>query len=149
MRNRISKDVAYLIGGSGVVVLALLGVMFFSPLASQFPEAGALRGSHFDMQIDVMLKDNQPEQALNFVDSLISTKRQGLSRFAYFDRFLPEEERQRASSARATIYDLQWRRIEILAIMDRTEALRSALSDYSKIIGHRQDTAKLLLKRLN
>ena len=32
------KELKYLIGGSSVIIIALVGVMFFSPLSSQFTD---------------------------------------------------------------------------------------------------------------
>ena len=83
------------------------------------------------------------------VDSLICVKSKGLPRFSYFDRYLSEEERDDAMTARVDIYDLQWRRIEILKIMGRIGPLRKALEDYTDIIGYNQDAAKDMLKQLN
>ena len=86
---------------------------------------------------------------MNLVDSLIEVKSQNLPRFAYFDRFLSEDEQYDVPNARAEIYDLQWKRIEILKTMGRTDDLRDALKDYSKVIGYNQNAAKSMLKQLN
>ena len=143
------KDLKYLIGGSSVMILALVGVMFFSPLSSQFADDSVSRGSSWEMDIEELINTNQYNPALNLVDSLIEVKSQDLPRFAYFDRFLSEDERMDAANARADIYELQWKRIELLKATNQTGALRIALEDYVDVIGYNQEVAKALLKQLN
>lgn len=143
------KDLKYLVGGSSVVILALVGVMFFSPLSSQFADDSVSRGSSWEMDIEELINANQYNQALNLVDSLIEVKSQNLSRFAYFDRFLSEDERMDVANARADVYELQWKRIEILKATNQIIALRDALEDYVDVIGYNQDAAKALLKPIN
>ena len=147
--NIISKDLKCLIGGSGVIILALVGVMFFSPLSSQFTDDSVHRGSSLEMDIDEFIYSNKTDQALNMVDSLIEVKSQNLPCFAYFDRFLSEDERMDAANARADIYELQWKRIEILNSTNQTESLRDALEDYVSVIGYNQEEAEVMLKQLN
>jgi len=101
------------------------------------------------MDIDALVDASQPEQALNLVDSLIKVKGQDLPRFAYFDRFLSEDERIDAANARADVYELQWKRIEILKATNQIDALRDALEHYVDVIGYNQDAAKALLKPIN
>ena len=148
MKN-IDKDLKYLIGGSGVIILALVGVMFFSPLSSQFTDESVSRGSSWEMDVDEFIYSNKTDQALNMVDSLIEVKSQNLPCFAYFDRFLSEDERMDAANARADIYELQWKRIEILNSTNQTESLRDALEDYVSVIGYNQEAAEVMLKQLN
>ena len=143
------KDLKYLVGGSSVVILALVGVMFFSPLSSQFADDSVSRGSSWEIDIEELINANQYNQALNLVDSLIEVKSQNLPRFTYFDRFLSEDERMDVANARADIYELQWKRIEILKATNQTDALRGALEDYVDVIGYNQDAAKALLKPIN
>ena len=143
------KDLKYLVGGSSVVVLALVGVMFFSPLSSQFIDDCVSRGSSWVMDVDELISHNQEEQALHLVDSLIEVKSQDLPRLAYFDRFLSEDERMDVANARADVYELQWKRIEILKATNQIGALRDALEDYVDVIGYNQDAAKALLKPIN
>ena len=147
--NVINKDLKYLIGGSGVLILTLVGVMFFSPLSSQFTDESVSRGSSWEIEIDELLNSNQAEQALNLADSLVEVKSQNMPRFAYFDRYLSEDEQYDVANARSEIYDLQWKRIEILKAMGLTDDLRNALEDYSKVIGYNQSAAKSMLKQLN
>lgn len=147
--KQMNKDLKYLIGGSSVVILALVGVMFFSPLSSQFTDESVSRGSSWEMDIDEFVNSNQTEQALNLVDSLIEVKCQYLPRFAYFDRFLSEDERMDAANARADIYELQWQRIELLKATNQLDAIREALDAYVDIIGYNQEAAKSMLKQLN
>ena len=142
-------DLKYLVCGSSVAILALVGIMFFSPLASQFVADGAGRGASWKMDIDELIDSNQHERALSVVDSLIDAKRGNLPRFAYFDRFLSEDERYDAANARADIYELQWMRIELLSAANNTSALREALEEYVGIIGYNRDAAKCMLKLLN
>jgi hypothetical protein len=143
------KDLKYFVGGSSVVILALVGVMFFSPLSSQFTDDSVSRGSSWIIDVDELINENQEEQALRLVDSLIEVKSQDLPRFAYFDRFLSEDERMDVANARADVYELQWKRIEILKATNQINALRDALEDYVDVIGYNQDAAKALLKPIN
>ena len=143
------KDLKYFVGGSSVVILALVGVMFFSPLSSQFTDDSVSRGSSWIIDVDELINENQEEQALRLVDSLIEFKSQNLPRFAYFDRFLSEDERMDVANARADVYELQWKRIEILKATNQINALRDALEDYVDVIGYNQDAAKALLKPIN
>lgn len=143
------KDLKYLVGGSSVVILALVGVMFFSPLSSQFADDSVSRGSSWEMDIEELINANQYNQAFNLVDSLIEVKSQNLPRFAYFDRFLSEDERMDIANARADVYELQWKRIEILKATNQINALRDALEDYVDVIGYNQEAAEALLKQIN
>ena len=145
----IHKDLKYLIGGSSAIIMALVGVMFFSPLSSQFTDDSVSRGSSWEMDITEFINANQPNQALNLVDSLIKVKSQNLPRFAYFDRFLSEEERIDVANARADVYELQWKRIEILNATNQKDVLRDALEDYVDVIGYNQEAAEALLKQIN
>lgn len=143
------KDLKYLVGGSSVVILALVGVMFISPLSSQFTDDSVSRGSSWIIDVDELINENQEEQALRLVDSLIEVKSQNLPRFAYFDRFLSEDERMDAANARADVYELQWKRIEILKATNQIGALRDALEDYVDVIGYNQEAAESMLNQLN
>ena len=143
------KELKYLIGGSSVIIIALVGVMFFSPLSSQFTDDSVSRGSSWIIDVDELINENQEEQALRLVDSLIEVKNQDLPRFAYFDRFLSEDERMDVANARADVYELQWKRIEILKATNQTDALRGALEDYVDVIGYNQEAAEALLKQIN
>lgn len=143
------KDLKYLIGGSSVIIIALVGVMFFSPLSSQFADDSVSRGSSWEMDIEELINANQYNQALNFVDSLIEVKSQDLPRFAYFDRFLSEDERMDVANARVDIYELQWKQIELLKATHQTDVLRDALEDYVDVIGYNQEAAERMLNQLN
>mgnify|MGYP006357891249 CR=1 FL=1 len=143
------KDLKYFVGGSRVVILALVGVMFFSPLSSQFTDDSVSRGSSWIIDVDELINENQEEQALRLVDSLIEVKSQNLPRFAYFDRFLSEDERMDVANARADVYELQWKRIEILKATNQINELRDALEDYINVIGYNQEAAEVMLKQLN
>lgn len=143
------KDLKYLVGGSSVMILTLVIIMFFSPLSSQFTNENVNRGSSWEMDINELVNANQAKQALNLVDSLIEVKSQNMPRFAYFDRFLSEDERMDAANARADIYELQWERIKILNSTNQTESLRDALEEYVNVIGYNQEAAEVMLKQLN
>ena len=145
----MNKDLKYLVGGSSVVILVLASVMFFSPLSSQFADDSVSRGSSWEMDVEELINHNQEEQALHLVDSLIEVKSTDLPRFAYFDRFLSEDERMDVANARADIYELQWKRIEILKETNQIDALRDALEDYVYVIGYNQEAAERMLKQLN
>lgn len=101
------------------------------------------------MDIDDLVNSNQPTQAIDLVDSLIESKSQDLPRFAYFDRFLSEDKRMDVANARVDIYDMQWRRIELLKSTGQTDILRGALEDYVDVIGYNQEAAEALLKQIN
>ena len=143
------KDLKYLVGGSSVIIIALVGVMFFSPLSSQFTDDSISRGSSWVIDVDELINDNQEDLALSLVDSLIEVKSQNLPRFAYFDRFLSEDERMDIANTRADVYELQWKRIEILKATNHINALRDALEEYVDVIGYNQEVAEALLKQLN
>lgn len=143
------KDLKYLIGGSSVAILTLVGFMFFSPLSSQFTDDSVSRGSSWVMDVDELINHNQEERALHLVDSLIEVKSQDIPRFAYFDRFLSESERMDVANARADVYELQWVRIEILKATNQINTLRDALEDYVDVIGYNQEAAEIMLKQLN
>ena len=143
------KGLKFLVGGSGVVILALVGVMFFSPLSSQFTDDSVSRGSLWAMDVDELIKLSKEEQALQLVDSLIEVKSQDLPRFAYFDRFLSEDERMDVANARADIYEWKWKRIEILEATNQIDALRDAIEDYVDVIGYNQEAAENMLNQLN
>lgn len=51
--------------------------------------------------------------------------------------------------ARADIYELQWKRIELLKATYQVDALRDALEDYVDVIGYNQEAAESMLKQLN
>ena len=143
------KDLKYLIGGSSVIILTLVSIMFFSPLSSQFTEDSVSRGSSWEMDVDELVNAGLSEQALHLVDSLIQIKCQSLPCLAYFDRFLSEDERDEVADARADIYELQWKRIELLKANNSTDALCDALEDYVEVIGYNQEAAESMLKQLN
>lgn len=144
----ISRDLKRILCASTLSVVILIGVMIFSPLASQFDDDGLSRGAASEFELDSLVEAKEFQGALITVDSIIADKKCGLSRFAYFDRFLSEQERYDASVARAEIYDLQWKRIEILQAKRDEAVLRSALEDYADIIGYNQERAKALLKQI-
>lgn len=149
MKDLIKRDLVFLIYGSGAIILSLVGFMIFSPFSSQFTEAGVRRGSLCEVEISELLNSGMNDQALELVDSLITTKKLSLPVLAYFDRYLPEDERMDVANARVDIYELQWTRIEILAKLNDTNELRGALKDYSTVIGYNQEEAKAMLEQLN
>lgn len=141
----ILMDLKRILCASSLSVIVLVCMMFFSSIASQFHDSGVIRGSENTWQIDLLVEQGNYSSALSLVDSLISEKRIGLPRFAYFDRYLSEEKRYDASVARKEIYDLQWKRIRILQAKRDETALKDALEDYADIIGYNQERAKVLL----
>lgn len=147
--RKICKDIWRFVGVSGLVVLSFLGIMFFSPLSSQFTEYGVIRGSSFLEEVDEMISSNQYSRALATVDSIIANDRKDLPGFTYFDRFLSEQKRYDTSVLRAEIYELRWRRIEILKAKNDIEKLKEELKSYSRIPGYRQNDAKKMLNQLN
>ena len=148
-KNRmISRDLKRILCASTLSVVILVGVMIFSPLASQFDDKGLIRGASSEWELDSLVEAKEYQSALSRVDSIIADKKSDLPRFTYFDRFLSEQERYDASVARAEIYDLQWKRIEILQAKRDEAVLKSALEDYADIIGYNQERAKALLKQI-
>ena len=144
----ISRDLKRIMCASTLSVVILIGVMILSPLASQFDDDGLSRGAASEYELDSLVEAKEYQSALVRVDSIIADKKCGLPRFAYFDRFLSEQERYDASVARAEIYDLQWKRIEILKAKKDEATLKSALEDYADIIGYNQERAKALLNQI-
>lgn len=138
----------YVISTSCLLVLCLVGFMFFSPFSLQFTEDGAGRGESWGMDISEHISTKNYPLALHVVDSIIKSKQAGLPRWGYLDRFLAEEERVDVANARADIYELQWKRIEILEAMGDRTSLVEALKDYSAVIGYNQDKAKTMLDSL-
>ena len=146
---RLWRESGLVVFMSIITIIILVCTMFFSPLSSQFTDNSVSRGTSWVMDIDAFVDASQPEQALNLVDSLIKVKGQDLPRFAYFDRFLSEDERIDAANARADVYELQWKRIEILKATNQIDALRDALEHYVNIIGYNQEAAESMLNQLN
>lgn len=138
----------YVISTSCLLVLCLVGFMFFSPLSSQFTEEGSVRGESWETEISEYISAKNYPQAIHVVDSIIKNKQEGLPRFPYLDRFLAEEERVDVANARADIYELQWKRINILKEMGNRTSLVGALNDYCTFIGYNQDKAKAMLDSL-
>ena len=138
----------YVISTSCLLVLCLVGFMFFSPLSSQFTEEGSVRGESWETEISEYISAKNYPQAIHVVDSIIKNKQEGLPRFPYLDRFLAEEERVDVANARADIYELQWKRINLLKEMGNRASLVEALKDYCSVIGYNQDKAKAMLNSL-
>lgn len=142
------KDLRRMMYVSGGLVVTIVGVMVFSPLAMQFGEGGALRGESSTAELDSILSLQDYSAALHWVDSCITANERDLPRYAYFDRFLSEEERYDVSLRRSELYDLRWTRISILKQMDDKAALKEALEDYCGIIGYNQEQAKEMLNQM-
>ena len=130
LKHKTQRDMMYVISTSCLLVLCLVGFMFFSPLSSQFTEAGTVRGESWETEISEYITTKNYPQALHAVDWIMKSKQEGLPRFPYLDRFLDEEERVDAANARADIYELQWMRINILKEMGNRASLAEALKDY-------------------
>lgn len=146
--KKISRDLKRILCASTLSVVILIGVMIFSPLASQFDDDELSRGAASVWELDSLVEAKEYQSALVKVDSIIADKKSGLPRFAYFDRFLSEQERYDASVTRAEIYDLQWKRIEILQAKKDEATLKSAVEDYADFIGYNQERAKALLNQI-
>ena len=138
----------YVISTSCLLVLCLVGFMFFSPLSFQFTEERSVRGESWETEVSEYISTKNYPQALHVVDSIIKSKQARLPRFTYLDRFLAEEKRVDVANARADIYELQWKRIGILEEMGNRALLVEALNDYCTVIGYNQDKAKAMLGSL-
>lgn len=147
-QNSTRKGLIQILSISGIAIFAIVGVMVFSPLATQFGEGGALRGELSAAELDSILSMQDYLAALHWVDSCITENERDLPRYAYFDRFLSEEERYDVSLRRSELYDLQWTRINILKQMGEKEALVKDLEDYCGIIGYNQEQAKEMLNQM-
>ena len=143
----IKKGTVGLIGLSCLGILILVGIILFSPLATQF-SAGLGRGVSNEAEVDALIEAGQFQDALYRVESKIVENSKDLPRIAYLDRYLPAEKRYETSLARLEIYELQWKRIEILSAMGSKENLRKALKDYTSVIGYHQEAAKEMLNQL-
>lgn len=148
IKENISRDLKRILYTSTLFVVVLIGMMIFSPLALQFDNDGLSRGAACEWDLDSLVEAKEYQSALFRVDSIIADKESGLPRFSYFDRFMSEQERYDASVARAEIYGLQWKRIEILQVKRDKDVLKSALEDYVNIIGYNKERAKALLKQI-
>ena len=60
----------YVISTSCLLVLCLVGFMFFSPFSLQFTEDGAGRGDSWEMDISENISTKNYPQALHVVDFL-------------------------------------------------------------------------------
>lgn len=147
--KQLKRDLKRILCASSISILILFGVMVFSPIALHFDDESLSRGTGYDWELDSLVETKEYQTALNRVDSIITEEGQDLPRFAYFDRFLSEKERYDASVQRAEIYDLQWKRIEILQAKNDNAPLKAALKDYCCIIGYNQERAKSLLNQIN
>ena len=147
--NHIKKDIARLICTSGGAVLVLLYILFTSPWTYKYGESGMYRGGYSFSRIDSLMSIEEYSTALNSIDSMITADEEDLPYFSYFDRFLSEREKYKAAVERAEIYELKWKRIEILKATDKIDALRDALEDYVDVIGYNQEVAKSMLDQLN
>lgn len=147
-KHSVNNDIRCLIGVSVSLIVVLFGVMIFSPLSYQFYDEGFSRGSSWEMTINELIETKQTVQALNMLDSLIEVKEHTLPHFPYLDRFLPENEQMDVANARSDIYELQWKRIEILNDLDDKDALIVALRQYSKVMGYNQDEAETMFEKL-
>lgn len=147
--RKIGKDLKRILCVSSLSILLLVGVMAFSPLAMQFDDDGLSRGAFNKEEIDSLMLSKEYQIALNKVDSCIAEKSQNLPRFAYFDRFFSDKKKRYETNVlRSQVYDLQWKRIEILLAKKDYATLKSALEDYSKIIGYNQNQAIDLLSQI-
>ena len=134
---------------SWTAILVLCGFIVFSPMAAQFWELEGLgRGISCESEIDQLVEAEQYQAALDLVNSKIEEGYKGIPRVAYFDRFLSQEKRYEASLARMEIYELQWKRREILSVLGDEDLLRKSLKEYVHIIGYHQEEASLMLNEM-
>lgn len=145
---KTGRDLKLIVCVSSLLVFVLVGVMMFSPLATQFNEKEVFRGGSPEWELDSLVQSKEYQKALTKVDAEIEELSRDLPRFAYFDRFLSEEKRYDATLRRGEIYDLQWKRIEILEAKNDVEALQDALQEYCNIIGYNQTCAQNKLNQL-
>lgn len=135
---------------SWTAILVLCGFIVFSPMAAQFWELEGLgRGISCESEIDQLVEAEQYQAALDLVNSKIEEGYKGIPRVAYFDRFLSKEKRYEATLARVVIYELQWKRIEILSMMGDYSTLRQVLKKYTSVIGYHQEDAKEMLNQMD
>ena len=117
--QRIRRDLKRMVGAWSVVVLSLLGIIMFSPLASrQYDDAGLARGSSSNWEIDSLMMKKDYQGALRLVDKMIAEKEEDLPRFAFFDRYLSKDKRYDAALARVAISQLKRKRTEIMRAME-------------------------------
>ena len=70
----ISRDLKRILCASSIFILVLLGVMVFSPLASQFDDEGLSRGMGNEWELDSLVDAKEYQTALDRVDSIITEK---------------------------------------------------------------------------
>ena len=150
MPSPYANDLYKLLGASLIAILVLLGVMvFFTPLSTLFQEGVGRSIIHTAGDQEYEPYNASKRQArLDALDFQIEQERHNLPRFPFFDRFLQKEKRFEASLSRIEIYELQWKRIEILSEMDDKVPLHKALKEYAAIIGYHQEEAKELLNQM-
>ena len=144
----IKRDILRMTILTSIVVLVLVGIVVFSPLALQIHDDRTSRGAYSSWEIDSMVTKKDYQGALALVDSMIEDEEKELPRFAFFDRYLSEDEQYDVMLSRATVYKLQWKRIEILKAKNDVEKLKDALEDYQWVIGYNQEKAKALLNQI-
>lgn len=121
--QRFKQDLKRLIGASGFVVVVLLSIIIFSPLASKpYDDVVSARSSGSYWEIDSLMAKKDYQGALRVVDAMIAEKEEGLPRFAFFDRYLSKDERYNAALARADISQLKKKRGEILKTLNDVKA---------------------------
>lgn len=145
--SAIVSHVFRVCGLSAIGILILVAVMCFSPLSSQYHE-GLERGISCVTIVNVLVEAKDYNGALEIVNSEITEKMNSLPGIAYFDRFLPKEKRYEVSLSRLEIYELQWKRIQVLTLMGDNDLLRQSLKKYTSIIGYHQEDAKEMLNQM-
>lgn len=144
----IKRDIKRMTILTSTVILVLVGIAVFSPLALQIHDDGVSRSAYSSWEIDGLMNNQDYRGALALVDSMIADEGKDLPRFAFFDRYLCEDEQYDVMKSRATVYKLQWKRIEILKAMNDVEKLRDALKEYRRIIGYNQEEAESMLNQI-
>lgn len=132
MKNDINKDTINFVGISFCAILLLSSALVLSPWAYQFDD---------DVFGECIDQESELAEITATIESISST----LPSFSYMDRFYSKEKREQFRVARSEIYELQWKRIQLLQENKQHEALKEALEEYIKVVGHYQTDAKRML----
>lgn len=145
----VSREIYRLAFVPCLAVVALVFIMISSPLSQQYNENITFaRGVENDNILDSLIQQQDYQTALELVNAEIVERSNNLPKMPYFDRFHPKQERYEISLSRAEIYELRWKKMEILSAQHNITALRKELKGYSSIIGYHQEEAKDKLKQL-
>lgn len=154
-RRRVRRTIT-----AGIAACVIVGVFAISRFlvhvasAPEFPmpsfEKGEVyyRGGDKSIaRLDSMIAMKQYDRAIATVDSLIAECDKAVERFAQKDS-LTAKDTYRLSVCQDEIYELEWRRINLLVAVGQTQRAREALVKYVGKDGQYRQKAEELLKSM-